>query len=101
MKKISEVQIIPIKPNDGLIAFASCVLYDCLYISSMGVHTKLDNTGYRLTYPTKKVGDRDINIYHPITKNLSKAIEKAVFSKLKDVTEKSNDRYHYSQNSNS
>jgi stage V sporulation protein G len=97
MKKVvSEVQIVPIKPKDGLIAFASCLLFETLYISSIGVHSRLDGTGYRLTYPTKRVGDRDLNLYHPVTKYLSKAIEEAVFTKLKEVTEKSNDRYHCS-----
>ena len=83
--KITEVQITPIKPKDGLVGFASIVLENSLYLGFIGVYTRLDGTGYRLTYPTKKIGDNSINIYHPINKEASKAIEQAVFKKLKDV----------------
>ena len=80
--KITEVQIIPIKPNDGLVGFASILLDDCLYLGSIGVHTRLDGQGYRITYPTKKIGDRNLNIYHPINRSLSEEIEKAVLAKV-------------------
>ena len=82
---ITEVQITPIKPKDGLIAFASVVVENSLYLGFIGVYTRLDGSGYRLTYPTKKIGDNSINIYHPINKETSKAIEQAVFKKLKDI----------------
>lgn len=91
---ISEVQIVPIKAHNGLIGFASLVLNDQLYISSIGIHSKLDGTGYRLTYPTKFVGDKGINIYHPINRQLSSDIEQAIFNKFKEVMEKSNDRHN-------
>lgn len=83
--KITETQIIPIKPKDGLVAFASVVLENCLYLGSIGVYTKINGTGYRITYPTKKIGEKDINIYHPINKELSKEIEKAIFEKLEKI----------------
>ena len=85
MKHISEIQIIPIKPQNGLIAFASLVLDDCLYLGSIGVYARLDGTGYRITYPTKKIGDKGLNIYHPINKLLAKEIEKAVLNKAEKV----------------
>lgn len=90
---ITEVQIIPIKPNNGLVAFATVVLNDCLFLGSIGIHTKLDGTGLRLTYPTKKVGIRDMNIYHPLNNELSSAVESAVFTKFKNVMNKYNDRH--------
>ena len=81
--KITEIQIIPIKANNGLVAFASLVLDDNLYLSSIGVHKKLDGDGYRITYPTKKVGDKNMNIYHPINKRTSKIIEDVIIEKIK------------------
>ena len=81
MKKISEVQIIPIKPNNGLVGFASVVINDNLYLGSIGIHKRLDGTGYRITYPTKKVGDKNINIFHPITRELGLEIEIAITQK--------------------
>ncbi len=83
--KITEVQIIPIKPNNGLVAFASCVLDDNFYLGSIGIHKKLEGAGYRLTYPTKKIGDKNIHIYHPINKTASKAIEVAIISKAEKI----------------
>ncbi len=83
--KISEIQITPIKPKDGLVAFASVVVEDSLFMGFIGVYTRLDGLGYRLTYPTKRMGDNSVNIYHPINKEASKAIEGAVFKKLKEI----------------
>ena len=83
--KITEIQITPIKPKDGLVGFASVVLENSLYLGFIGVYTRLDGLGYRLTYPTKKIGDNSVNIYHPINRETGKAIEQAVFEKLKDI----------------
>lgn len=82
--KISEVQIDFVKPNNGLIGFASFVIDGEMYISSVAIHSKLDGDGYRLTYPCKG----NFTICHPINKQASKEIEVAVFGKLKDVMKK-------------
>lgn len=91
---INEVQIQPIKPNNGLIAFASVVIDDNLYLGSIGVHTKLNGSGYRLTYPTKPLGSQRQNVYHPINRMTAEAIEVAVISRLKEVLSKQNDRHN-------
>jgi DNA-binding cell septation regulator SpoVG len=83
--KITEIQIRPIKPKDGLVAFASVLFDDCLFLGSIGIHTKLDGFGYRLTYPTKKIGDRDMNIYHPTSKEMSAAIEREIIAKAERI----------------
>lgn len=85
--KITEVQIIPIKPKDGLVAIASVVADNSLYLGSVGVHTRLNGSGYRITYPTKKTGEKNINIYHPINKETSKAMEEAIISKTEEILE--------------
>jgi len=83
--KITEIQIIPIKPREGLVAFASVVVENSLYLGSLGVYTRLDGSGYRITYPTKKIGNKNINIYHPINKETSKAIEEAIISEAEKI----------------
>jgi stage V sporulation protein G len=80
--KISEIQIIPIKPKEGLIGFASFVLDEKYYVSSVAIYTRLDGSGYRLVYPTKKVGEKNINIFHPINREAADAIEEAVVKKV-------------------
>jgi len=90
--RISEIQIIPIKPQGGLVAFASFVLDNNLYLGSIGIITRSQG-GYRLTYPTKKIGDRDINIFHPINREFAEKIEKEVIKKFEEVMNK-NDRHN-------
>ncbi len=85
---VTEVDIAFVKPKDGLIAFASVVLDDQLYLSGIAVHRKLDGSGYRLTYPTRKVGTAEFNLFHPIRRPIGLAIEQAVFEKLKNVASK-------------
>lgn len=72
--KITEVTIIPIKPKKGLVALASCIIDEKFYLGSIGIYTRLKG-GYRLTYPTKKVGENSINICHPISKVMGEVIE--------------------------
>lgn len=83
--EITEIQIVPIKPNDGLVAMASVVIGDALYLGSIGIHTKLNGSGYRITYPTKIVSGRSLNIYHPINRVMAKAIEQAILAKAEEV----------------
>ena len=82
--KISEVHIEFIKPRDGLIGFASFVIEDSIYISSVAIHKKLNGDGYRRTYPSKG----NFTICHPINKKASQEIESAIFSQLKNVMNK-------------
>ncbi len=85
---VTEVEIAFVKPRNGLIAFASLVLDDQLYLSGIAIHRKLDGGGYRLTYPTRKIGDRSIDIFHPIRRPIGQAIETAILEKLNDVVSK-------------
>lgn len=93
--KVSEVNIAPIKPSNGLVAFASVVLDDSLYLGSIGVHSRLDGS-FRITYPTKKLGNKELNLYHPINRDVGNLIEQAVVSKCQQLFKgrDDNDRHH-------
>ena len=80
------------KPVNGLVAFASVVIDGDLYLSSIAIYTKLDGS-YRLLYPTKNVGQRLLNIFHPINREASHAIEQAVFEKCNEIF-KNDSRHH-------
>ena len=82
---ITEVQIVPIKPNNGLVAIASVVIGGCLYLGSIGIHTRLDGNGYRITYPTKSVSGKSFNIFHPIKRNMALALERAILARAEEV----------------
>ena len=89
---VSEVNITPVKPTDGLVAFASCVIDGQLYVGSLGVHQLLNGTGYRITYPTKRIGSRQLNYFHPVTKEAGKMIEQAIVAKCIELFERSDER---------
>lgn len=91
--RLTEIQIIPIKPQNGLVAIASFVLDNNLYLGSIGIFTRPQG-GYRLTYPTKKVGSRDINIFHPINKQFASQVETEIINKFEEVMNNQNDRHN-------
>jgi stage V sporulation protein G len=94
---ITEIQIVPVKPHNGLVGFASFVLNDELYCGSVAIFTLPFDDGYRLVYPTKKVGNNQMNIFHPISRSAGEQIEQLVIKKYEEVT--SNDwRRHSNPN---
>ena len=90
---ISEVQITPIKPINGLVGFASLVLDDNFYLGSIAIMTR-PLGGYRLTYPTRKVGMKNINTYYPINKKIAELVEKTVIKQFEEVMNNQNDRHN-------
>lgn len=91
--KISEINITPIKSNNGLVAFASCVVEDSIYLGSIGIMSRPDGS-FRLTFPTKKVADQSMNLYHPINRNFGNLIEREIISRYEDVMKGNNHARH-------
>lgn len=83
--KLSEVQVVPVKPLNGLVGFASLVFDNCLYLGSIGIYTRPEG-GYRLTYPTRKTMTGNFNVFHPINKDIATEIENTIIKKFEDVT---------------
>ena len=90
---VSEVNVTPVKPNNGLIAIASVVIDDSIYLNSIAVYTKLDGS-YRLLYPTKRVGNKSVGYHYPINRPISRQIEYAVFKKCSELFQGSSDDRH-------
>ncbi len=82
--KVSEIQIIPLKPKDGLVAFASFTFDSLFYFASIGIYTRPQG-GYRLTYPTRKTLNSSMPIFHPINKEIATAIEDVVIRKYEAI----------------
>ena len=95
---VSEVNITPVKPDRGLIGFASVVVDDNIYLTSIAIYVKLDGS-YRLLYPTKNIGNRSLSLFCPINREASKAIEQAVFKRCNEVFEGRNDDRHHQDSS--
>ena len=88
---ITEVNVVPVKPQNGLVGFASLVVDGNIYLNSIAIYVKLDGS-YRLLYPTKNSGERSINLFHPINRPTNEAIERAVFEKCNELFENNEDR---------
>lgn len=86
---VSEIQIIPIKPRNGHVAFASCVINGNIYIGDIAIHTSISIPGeYRLLYPTRKLPNgKQISCVHPITKEAGETIQRAIISKYRELIE--------------
>ena len=84
---ISEIQIIPVKPRGSLVAFASCVVNEALYIGDIAIHSSLKNTdGLRLVYPDKTLlSGKKVNCVHPINKDAGEIISKAIIGEYKKL----------------
>lgn len=82
--QISEVSIVPVKPNNGLVAFASFVIDEALYCGSVGIVTRPAG-GFRLVYPTKQVAGRELHIFYPINDAAGRLIEEVVIAKYEEV----------------
>ena len=77
---LSEIQIIPVKPNDGLIAFASVVVNNQFYMGNIALYTSPTTPdGYRLVYPIKVLPNgKEISCVHPINKEAGKTVHDAI-----------------------
>lgn len=84
--KLSDVQVTPIKPTNGLVGFASVVFDNSFYLSGIGIYTR-PHGGYRLTYPTRKSSNGNLNIFHPINRKVAENIEQLVSEKFQELAE--------------
>lgn len=98
--RVSEVNITPVKPNNGLVGIASVVIDENIYLNSIAIYTKLDGS-YRLLYPTKIVGSNSLGLFYPINRTASKVIEEAVFKRCIEVFEGRNEDDRHDQNCHS
>ena len=85
--EISEIQVIPVKPKEGLVAFASCIVNKALYIGNIAIYTSPSTQeGFRLVYPVKTLPNgKEIHCVHPINKEAGELISKAIIEKYKEI----------------
>lgn len=86
---LSEIEIIPIKPRNGLLAFVSFVINKSFYVGDIALYSLLSGKGFRLSYPIKilKNGLR-VNCFHPINSQVAEDIEKQVTATYLKLIEK-------------
>lgn len=77
--KVSDVQLIPVKPKEGLTFFASCILDDKYYLGNLAVFSLRDGSGFRVVFPTKTLKNgQQIPIFYPVKKELADEIQRAI-----------------------
>lgn len=86
---VSEIEIIPVKPKNGLVAFASCVLNSQFYIGDIAIYTRPDGQDYRLVYPSKTLPNgKRINCFYPINREAADTVTGAILTAFRDLIEK-------------
>ena len=76
----------------------SCSVCECnnrnnVYLGSIAVYTRLDGS-YRILYPTKRIGTKYLNVFHPINSECGKQLENLIIKKCNELFERSNDDRH-------
>lgn len=86
---LSEIQILPVKPHNGLLAFCSFVINNSFYVGDVAIYSRLDYSGYRLAYPIKILSNgAKINCFHPINREVAKAIEEQIINAFLELIQK-------------
>jgi len=83
-QKIKDIQLIPVRPKDGLVGFASFVFDESFYLANIAIYTR-PLGGFRLVYPVRKVGEQSLPIFHPINKKISDLIEQEIITKFEEL----------------
>lgn len=99
--EVSEVEIVPVKPHGGLVAFASCVINRQFYLGNIAVHTRPDGSGIRLVFPAKTLPNGlTISCVHPICREAGQVITNAVAKKMEELTSRCEEVIHGSPKAN-
>jgi len=83
-EEITNISFTAIRPSGSLIGFASFVYNDDFYLGDIGVHLKT-NGEISLAFPTKKIGETKIGIFHPVNSRTEEVIKEAVEEKVKKL----------------
>ncbi len=84
--EIAEIQIVPVRAQDGLVAFASCVINDQFYIGNIGIHSAFTANEFRLVYPTRTfLNNKSVSCVHPINKETGEVMQKVICTAFKEL----------------
>ena len=91
--EIDEVQIIPLhKPQNGLVAFASCIINGQFYVGNIAIYTSPTSIeGHRLVFPNKKLASgQTVDCVHPVTQEAGRMVSEAIIEKYVDLMDSFN-----------
>lgn len=93
--EISEINIVPVKPNNGHVGFCTFVIDEKFYVGSVAIFSTREG-GIRLVYP-KKGG---IDCFYPIKKEVGLFITETISNEFNYFL-KFNENNHERHNKNS
>jgi stage V sporulation protein G len=84
---VSEINLAPVRPQNGLVSFASCIIYDSFYIGNIAIYTSpAHSLGYRLVFPTKKLtSGQQLPCVYPFRKESEEIITAAIVNKYLEL----------------
>lgn len=83
--RISNIEIAPVPPYDGLIGFASFLINNCFFVGNVAIFTSPSSPdGFRLVYPTKM----GVSCFHPLNREVGDMIRKQVIARYLELMEK-------------
>ena len=83
---LSSIQLLPVKPNNGLLGFASFLLNGSFYVGNIAIHSRPDGN-LRLVFPEKTLPNgKVISIFHPITAFAGQLVLTEVSKKYNQIT---------------
>ncbi len=93
--EISEIQIVPIKPQNGLVGFATAIINEQFKIGNLAVYSAPRSPlGFRLVFPQKKLASGQVvDCFHPITKEAEQQVTSAIVRRYLGLM----DNFHYAE----
>jgi len=90
---ISEIQVVPINPQNGLVGFSSCVINNQFYVGNIAIYTSPSSkNGFRLVFPNKKLASGQVvDCFHPINKEAEGLVSSAIINKYVELM----DNFHH------
>ncbi len=86
---ITDIQILPVKPKDGLMAFCNFTLNNQFHISSVAIFLSLDGQRYRLSWPLKVLPNgKKIEVIYPLSADVANKIREAIIEKYMELLKK-------------
>ena len=85
--EISEIQLIPIRAQNGLVSFASCVINNQFYVGNIAIYTcPSSGEGFRLVFPNKKLASGQVvDCFYPINKEASELVSREIIKKYVEL----------------
>lgn len=86
---LSEIEIIPVRPQKGLLAYCSFVINNAFCVNDVGIHISPDGRRHYLFYPVKTLRNgKSINIFYPSNRQAAQAVEEQVVKAFLKFQEK-------------